>query len=213
MPAERNVLTIPPGVAFLDTLVDALLDGRLIRDFDPAGDPLAISSVTIYLPTRRAVRAIRESFLRRLGPAVLLPKIRPIGDIDEDSVALDATQDFADPRKSTDEAIPPPVDATERHLFLTQLILRWSNVMARRDAGLPAEAQLVPSSPADAAKLSELLCELMDAVAAGEADWSALDKIVGADLAHYWEITLEFLRIATTHWPEHLADRGLSDPG
>ena len=34
-----------------------------------------------------------------------------------------------------------------------------------------------------------------------------------ADLARYWEITLEFLRIATEFWPAHLAERGLIDPG
>jgi ATP-dependent helicase/nuclease subunit B len=213
MPDRTNVYTIPPGVAFLDNLVDALLEGRLIRDFDPASDPLALSAITIYLPTRRSVRAIRESFLRRLGPAVLLPKIRPVGDIDEDGLAFGMSDPFADPQALDDAAIPPPVDGAERQLFLTQLILRWSNIMARQRAGLPVEAQLVPSSPADAVKLSGLLCELLDAVATGEADWSALDQIVGADLAHYWEITLEFLRIATEQWPAHLAERGLSDPG
>jgi len=213
MPDKTSVYTIPPGVAFLDTLVDALVEGRLIRDFDPAGEPQALAAVTIYLPTRRAVRAIRESFLRRLGPAVLLPKIRPVGDIDEDGLAFGMSDPFADPQTLTSAAIPPPVDAAERQLFLTQLILRWSNIMARQRAGLPAEAQLVPSSPADAVKLATLLCELLDAVATGEADWSALDQIVGADLAHYWEITLEFLRIATEQWPAHLAERGLSDPG
>jgi ATP-dependent helicase/nuclease subunit B len=208
MPDRTNVYTIPPGVAFLDTLVAALLEGRLIRDFDATGDPLALSAVTIYLPTRRAVRAIRESFLNRLGPAVLLPTIRPVGDIDEDSIAFGT-----DPRLLADAAIAPPVDGAERQLFLTQLILRWSSLMARQRAGLPAEAQLVPSSPADAARLAAMLAELLDAVAAGEADWSALDQIVGSDLAHYWEITLEFLQIATEQWPAHIAERGLSDPG
>ena len=34
-----------------------------------------------------------------------------------------------------------------------------------------------------------------------------------ADLARYWEITLEFLKIATEAWPAHLAEKGLIDPG
>jgi ATP-dependent helicase/nuclease subunit B len=34
-----------------------------------------------------------------------------------------------------------------------------------------------------------------------------------ADLARFWEITLEFLKIATAFWPAHLAERGLMDPG
>ena len=34
-----------------------------------------------------------------------------------------------------------------------------------------------------------------------------------ADLARYWEITLEFLKIATSAWPDYLAEKGLLDPG
>src|SRR6185295_17327937 len=82
-----NVFTIPPGAPFLDTLVGALLDGRLIADFD-AASPFALADATIYLPTRRAARAIRESFLKRLGRALLLPRIRTLGDIDEDEASL-----------------------------------------------------------------------------------------------------------------------------
>jgi ATP-dependent helicase/nuclease subunit B len=211
MADRKTVHTIPPGLAFLDMLVTALLDGRLVGGFDSAGDPLALATATIYLPTRRAVRAIRESFLRRCGPAVLLPTIRPIGDIDEDGLAFGEA--MSDPLALASSTLPPPAGAAERQLFLTQLILHWSNLMARQRAGLTEEAQLVPSSPADAAQLAAMLAELIDAVAAGEADWSALDTLVGADLAHYWEITLEFLRIATESWPAHLKARALSDPG
>ncbi len=208
MSSQRNVCTIPPGVAFLDTLVSSLLDGRLVPGFDPAADPFALTTVTIYLPTRRAVRAIRENFLARLAPAVLLPKIRPIGDIDEDGLTFEVDQQPAD-----FDTLLPPVDAVERQLFLTRLILGWSNALERRQAGLPEEGQLVPSSPADAARLAGRLADLIDAVATGEADWSALEEIVPAELAGYWDITLQFLKIATDAWPGHLAERGLSDPG
>ncbi len=34
-----NVFTIPPGVPFLDTLVAALLDGRLDRGLPPVTSP------------------------------------------------------------------------------------------------------------------------------------------------------------------------------
>ena len=55
-----NVFTIPPGAPFLDTLVAALLGGRLIEGFD-ASAPFALADVTLYLPTRRAARAIRDA--------------------------------------------------------------------------------------------------------------------------------------------------------
>ena len=82
-----NVFTIPPSAPFLDTLVAALLDGRLIAGFRPRG-PFALADVTLYLPTRRAARAIRETFLRSLGRPVLLPKIRTLGDLDEDEAGM-----------------------------------------------------------------------------------------------------------------------------
>ena len=207
-PDHCNVWTISPGVAFLDGLVTGLLEGKLVPGFDPEADPFALNSVTLYLPTRRAVRAVRENFLNRLGRAVLLPQIRPIGDIDEDDIAFKAG--FAN---DVSNIVSPAVDHAERQLFLTQLILRWSSVMERQRAGLGDEAQLVPASPADAAYLAELLADLIDAVATGEADWSALNRIVPEELAGYWEITLHFLRIATHSWPKHLQERGLCDPG
>src|SRR5262245_65227476 len=117
-----HVFTLPPGVPFLDRLVEALLDGRLIEGFDPRG-PFALADVTLYLPTRRAARAIRERFLARLGRPLLLPNIRTLGDIDEDESAL-FDEIFAD--------IPPAVPMMERQLVLTRLVLAWAGAYARQ---------------------------------------------------------------------------------
>ena len=51
-----RVFSIPPGCAFLPTLVDALLDGRLVGPL--ADDPAALADITIYVPNRRATRAL-----------------------------------------------------------------------------------------------------------------------------------------------------------
>ena len=53
-----NLLTIPSSAPFLATLADALLDGRLVEGFAPRGDPLALASATVFLPTRRAGRLL-----------------------------------------------------------------------------------------------------------------------------------------------------------
>jgi ATP-dependent helicase/nuclease subunit B len=83
MAAQPNVWTVPAGAPFLDALVAGILDGRLISGFVP-DDPFALADLTLYLPTRRAARAIRERFLVQLGRPLLLPRIRTLGDIDED---------------------------------------------------------------------------------------------------------------------------------
>src|SRR5438445_8067340 len=84
-----RVFTITPSVPFLPTLVRALMGGRLVPGFPKTDDPLALSAATLYLPTRRACRLARDVFLDALGrDAAVLPRIRPIGDIDEDELAF-----------------------------------------------------------------------------------------------------------------------------
>src|SRR5665213_2272732 len=90
MPASRvNVFTIPASAPYLAVLIDALRDGRLVPGFPANDDPLELARATIYLPTRRACRLARDVFLDRLGTeAAILPRIVPLGDIDEDEIAF-----------------------------------------------------------------------------------------------------------------------------
>ncbi|MGH7061593.1 MAG: hypothetical protein ACREFH_14495, partial [Stellaceae bacterium] len=80
-PVRRNLLTIALGRPFLAVLAEGLL--RLT-----GGDPLRLPRVTVLLPTRRAVRALREAFLRvtvegrEPGAPLLLPRMQPVGDLD-----------------------------------------------------------------------------------------------------------------------------------
>ena len=67
-----HVFTIPASAPFLPTLIEALNNGKL--GFAVADDPLALAAATLYLPTRRACRLMREAFLdalqrRRRHPA------------------------------------------------------------------------------------------------------------------------------------------------
>jgi ATP-dependent helicase/nuclease subunit B len=201
--ARPKVFTIPSGAPFLRTLVVALFDGRLVEGF-PFSEPLSLLDTTIYLPTRRAARAIREHFLTHLKQPVLLPKIRTLGDIDEEEIGIADAASLAVPA-----AVPP----LERQLVLTKLVLGWSGALARSLADLPDEELIVPASAADAARLASSLAELMDQVGTDPAAWRGLFKGTPADLARYWDITLEFLKIATEMWPAYLAEHGLIDPG
>jgi ATP-dependent helicase/nuclease subunit B len=201
--ASPNVFTIPPGVPYLDALVGALLDGRLIEGFSPA-DPFALSDVTIYLPTRRSARAIRERFLAHFRRPILLPRIRTLGDIDEDEA------DLLDPAAAN---VPAAVASMERQLVLTELVLGWSGAMVRAAAEFADEELVVPASPADAARLAASLARLIDQVGTSRDAWRGLFGEEESDLARFWQITLEFLRIATEFWPAQLAERGLIDPG
>ena len=60
---QPKVYTIAPEQPFLGTLADGLLAMT-------GGDPMRLPRVTILLPTRRVVRALREAFLRGAPKAV-----------------------------------------------------------------------------------------------------------------------------------------------
>ncbi len=70
---KQRLFSIPPGTPFLPAFARALLEGRLVEGFpgNPS-DPLALANATIYVPTRRAARALR-SILVDMNPAKVLP--------------------------------------------------------------------------------------------------------------------------------------------
>ena len=93
-----TVYTVPPHEPFVDALAGGILSGRAVP-LDP-GDPLALSRLTILLPTRRACRALGLAFLRAApGRALLLPRIRPLGDIDEDELSIGDEDDACAARR------------------------------------------------------------------------------------------------------------------
>lgn len=209
--AERHqprVLTIPAGLPFLATLAEALCDGRLTPRFrhDPT-DPLSLSKVTIYLPTRRAVRVLRSEFVDLLGGrSAILPVIRPLGETDDDSgyfdEALPATLDLAQ-----------PLSNTARLLELARLILAWRNKLPEIVRSIHADSPLVaPASPADAIWLARNLAELIDSIETEDRDWSDLARLDAKDHALWWQLTAEFLQIASAFWPERLAELSKSSP-
>ncbi|MDX8455883.1 double-strand break repair protein AddB [Mesorhizobium sp. VK9D] len=206
MSGARRVLSIPPGAPFLPTLAEALLDGRLIPGFRFDGDPLALADATIYVPTRRAARALRGAFVDRLGQrSAILPTVRPLGEFDEDEAAFDA------------EAAPaielaPPIAAQERLLLLAPLVRAWKESLPDHVRARFNEEFVVPTSAADAIWLARDLARLMDEIETEGTDWAKLATLVTGNLAGWWQVTLDFLGIVTDNWPELLRERNRSNP-
>ena len=118
-----RVFTIPASAPFLPTLTEALTDGKL--GLPPLRDPLALASATLYLPTRRACRLARDTFLDVLkDDAALLPRIIAIGDIDEDEIAFAEAASGAVAADAL--ALPPALDGLERRLLLARLVGKWA---------------------------------------------------------------------------------------
>jgi ATP-dependent helicase/nuclease subunit B len=202
-----RVITIPASVPFLPTLVRALVDGELVRGYAPGADPLALSSATLYLPTRRACRLARDVFLDVLAAdAALLPRIVPIGDIDEDEIAFAEIATGAAAVDALD--LPAGLGGLPRRMLLARLVLAW----AQRLAPAPGDQPLVVGTPAAAIALADDLARLMDDLATREIEWSRLDGLVPEHVDRYWQLTLDFLKIAREAWPNILKERHAMEP-
>ena len=65
-------------------MAEAIFAGTLVPGWPVAGDPLSLSEGTIFVPTRRAARSLAALIAERIPDgAVLLPRIVPLGDVDE----------------------------------------------------------------------------------------------------------------------------------
>jgi ATP-dependent helicase/nuclease subunit B len=206
-PAPR-LFTIPASVPFLPTLIRALMAGELVPGFPGARDPLALAAATIYLPTRRACRLARDLFLDMLAAdAAILPRIVPLGDIDEDELAFAEAATGALAGMALD--LPPQLGRLERRLLLTRLVLQWAAAPDMRgDGGAP----LVAHSPAAALALADDLARLIDDMTTRKVPWRALDDLVPERFDAYWQLTLRFLTIARQAWPQILAQRNAIEP-
>src|SRR3954454_5849308 len=190
-----RVFSVPVSVPFLRTVVAALLDGRLVDGFEARKEPARLADATLYLPTRRAMRVVREIFLDEMkADAVMLPRIVALGDIDEDELA------FADEAEQFSTAapldIPPRLGELERRLTLAHLVAAW----AKR----PVLSPLVVGGPASTLALASDLARLIDDMVTRGVDWSALDGLVPDQLDQYWQHSLQFLQIAKNEWPAYL---------
>ena len=201
---EARIFTVAPGVPFLPALAEALLAGRLIPSFPDADDPLSLAGAVIYVPTRRAGRALAALLAEGAGAgAVLLPRIVPLGEADA-----------AEPELPDDGAwLDPPVAPLERRLILAHLTQAWARRVdrsaMRHDEATPF---LVPGTPAAILDLAAALEGLMDDLTHEGLPWDALQAAVEGDFSRYFEVTLDFARIASAFWPARLKERGASDP-
>ena len=190
-----KIYTIAPERPFLKTLALGLFAMA-------EGDALALPRMRVLLPTRRAVRALREAFLsaelpgREAGTPLLLPRMNAIGDLDSDELLLSEAAS-----ESENLALPPAIPELRRRLLLTRLVLGWGE---SADGG-----RLLPGQ---AAALAASLARLLDAAATEGARFARLPDLVPEDLARHWQIVCRFLEILPNAWPPMLAAEGALDP-
>jgi ATP-dependent helicase/nuclease subunit B len=209
-----RVFSIPPGAAFLPALAEALLAGRLVPGWPDRSDPLSLAEGLILLPTRRAARALAAHLGERAGGGtVLLPRIVPLGDVDEaeEERLFDGDASAATTLGDT-LTLPPETSEGRRRLVLARLILAWAKTVDRRQLKLEdGESLLVPAGPADALALAADLGRLIDTFSIYGKTFEDLHRLVPDDFSAYWSISRDFLVIAAEHWPALCRDMGTMD--
>jgi double-strand break repair protein AddB len=203
---QSRLFTIPPSAPFLSTLARAILSGDLPNPGGDAPDRLVLPNTTIYLPTRRAARALREAFLAESGgEALLLPHIRALGEADEDAALILDAGLFDD---ADGAAVAPAMGPVSRLIALMRLILKWRHTATETEIDFLSFG----ITPGQAVRLARDLANLMDAVESEEVDFSRLGHMVPEDFATHWAATIDFLSIVTKHWPDYLAEAGVVSP-
>ncbi|MDX1739204.1 MAG: hypothetical protein R3261_13270, partial [Alphaproteobacteria bacterium] len=178
-----NIKTIPANVTFVDALAASLLDELEL-------DPMALVDTLVLLPTRRACRALRDAFLRLGGGrALMLPIMRPIGDVDEDELLL-GQEGSTDLGLIEELEMAPAIAPLQRQLMLTSLISK------KPIAGhLPSIEQ--------SARLAQELSRLLDQVQTEQLTLDGLEHLIeeSHEFSGHWQEIIDFLDIIRNFWP------------
>lgn len=179
-----RVYNIPPTESFVDALAKGIVDRY-------GTDPLELTKIRILLPNRRACRNLREAFLRMTqGKPILLPSIRPVGDVDEEELFFESNSENAD--------IPPAMPPLRRILILARYLMAYDKRYTY----------------AQALSLAGDLGRFLDTVETEGLDLQRLDDIVPETYAAHWQLSLTFLKdVLRQFWPKQLEAEGSIDSG
>ena len=180
-----NIHNIPAGVPFATTLASGIID--------LAGTAEDLARATILVPSRRAALSLRAAFLEIRGDdATLLPRIEPIGDVEEDAPEI---LGFA----ADGAALPPAMDTLCRQLWLARLLQGF------------AMGGVAPTPP-QTMQLADTLARLLDALCNVDSTPDQLASLLPERFSRHWQDILKLLTILIDRWPAILAEQGVLDP-
>jgi len=202
--ARGKLFTIPPTTPFLEALARAVLAGNLPGESGQPPSQFDLAGYEIYLPNRAACRALAEIFLRLSdNAATLLPRIRPLGSAEEDTLLL--LPELAEPEALDRPGLPvgDAIGPLDRRMALTRLVMAWAQNLSEG---------YIANSPAAASELALELMRLMDEAETEGVDLSRLAELLPERFAGHEQLSLSFLNIVIETWPAFLAEQDLLNP-
>lgn len=192
--AHPAIYTIPAHRAF----ADALAKGLLALHGGRKDDGLTLARGIVLLPNNRAVRAVRDAFVRRAEGGLLLPRLVALGDPELSETLGSALEPIG-----TGDDLLPAIAPMERQMILARLIQQ-----ERARAGDPVETgEAFRLAAALGRTLDQLIIERKSA-----RDLAALrDNPDHRDLSGHWEKALALFALLLERWPAELAARGQID--
>jgi len=189
MSGVSTVYNMPSGVPFLRSLARGL--------HDHYGD--ALQNGLVLLPTRRAARALEFAFVQdaatRGVQAALLPRLRPLADVNPDEPPFEPGELAG--------RVKPAIDPVQRRFEIAKLVARYHE-----------RASDLPLDPATALHMADPLIAIMDDAAmeqvtiSDQAEWQR----VCAETAVHFQHAAQLYRIVEDYWPARLAELKLMDP-
>ncbi|HEY5598637.1 MAG TPA: hypothetical protein VIK47_07530, partial [Kiloniellales bacterium] len=171
-----RVYSIPSAQPFLRLVARAVLDGFPLTGGSRPG-PGDLPNWTILVPTRRAAHELERTFYEEGGGiARLMPRIRPLGDVDEDIFG-------AEPGFSAAELdLPPAITPVGRDLALIALIGEWAaeNPHIRL-------AQEISGSAHQLQALATSLARFIDGLEIEEIGFDRIPELFGLESAGHRE--------------------------
>lgn len=188
----HRVYTIASDAPFLDILAKMVLRGF---PYAEGHQHPSLAAWTILVPTRRAARELQDKLLIASGkPVLVLPQIRPIGDLDED--VLEAQRPYV--------GLPDAISDIGREFALMSLIDTWAaeNPQLRL-------AQELKQAPQQTQSLAASLAKLIDDMETEEISFDRLPDAYLIDLAVHREAILSLFDLVSKRLPAQLMRENL----
>ena len=188
---KPSLYNIPAGLPFADCLAAGILE--LYGD-----TPDILAQSTIFLPSKRGIRALQDAFLRRRkGRLLMLPSLRALGDGLDEEPSLLAENNMTASHILTQKQV---LSGGVRQLILTRMILEHIR-----------KKEMEMSYP-EAFALAVSMIELLDSLQSERIGFNDLKNIDVGSYAKAWQDNVRILHVMTDIWPEFIGQRNFIDP-